>query len=296
MAQHIERHNQIKSPDGGKVGYRLTSLQQSKPLITLLHGLASNCTRFSEFIEYTKLKNTWDLLRMDLRGHGESMYRKQYSRETWLKDLLLVLQQERYQQSVFMGHSLGAQVAIEFSYKHPNKSRGLILIDPVFPEHLQGRLGKAKRYRFILTIIRTFLRLANTIGLRRWKIPKRDLRALDEQTRKTLEENPELKIADLYTNPFEDFKYIPLVNYLQDINEVIKPLPPLEEIKIPVLVLLSGGATVSSFDKTKQTINKFPNAKIEVVDADHWLLTEKPDETREIIERWCDETYNHKNA
>lgn len=286
--------NKIKkmsNTDGSVIGYRLSSLQQSKPLITLLHGLASNSTRFSEFVEHTELKNNWDILQFDLRGHGESMFRGEYTRSTWLNDLLRVMQQEHYQQSIFMGHSLGAQVAIEFAYQFPEKSRGLILIDPVFPENLQGQLAKAKKYSFMLTAIRKILRLANSIGLKRWTIPKRDLRALDEQTREILTKNPNLKIADLYTNPFDDFKYIPLANYLQDISEVIKPLPALEEITIPVLVLLSGGATVSSFDKTKETINKFPNVKIEVVDADHWLLTEKPQETRNIIERWCTETY-----
>lgn len=286
-----ERLLHIKAEDGASIGYRLLGSQQSRPLLTLIHGLASNSTRFSEFVEFTQLKNKWDIIRVDLRGHGESMYRKNYSRATWVADLNYVLQHEHYQQSVLMGHSLGAQVAIEYAYRFPDKSRGLILIDPVFPEHLQGRLAKAKNYQCFLAFVRNTLRLINKAGLKRWRLPKRDLRELDEQTRRTLAQQPGLKIADLYTNPLADFKYIPLANYLQDINEVIKPLPPLEEIKIPVLVLLSGGATVSSFDQTREMINRFPDASIEVVDADHWLLTEKPEETRRIIEKWCDSTF-----
>jgi len=290
-AGYQERKLQIKSEDGARIGYRLSSQQQSKPLITLLHGLASNCTRFSEFIEYTELHEKWDLLRLDLRGHGESMYRGHYTRDTWLSDLQLVLKSEHYHQSVFLGHSLGAQIGIEFASQFPDKTRGLILIDPVFPEHLQGRLGKAKKYRFILVVIRTLLRFFNKLGFKRRQIPKRDLRELDERTRETLAKHPELTIADLYTNPFADFKYLPLANYLQDINEVIKPLPALEKIEVPVLVLLSAGATVSSFEQTQEMINRFPNAKIETVDADHWLLTEKPEETRKIIENWCAKTF-----
>ena len=281
----------VKADDGVKLGYRLVSQQQSQPLLTLIHGLASNSTRFSEFVENTKLQQSWDILSIDLRGHGESMVRKNYSRAKWLSDILKVLSTERYQQSIFMGHSLGAQVAIEFAFQHPEKSRGLILIDPVFPENLQGKLAKAKQFRLLLTCIRFLLRLLNLFGIKRWRLPKRSLRELDEQTRKTLAEHPELKIADLYTNPFADFKYIPLANYLQDVNEVVKPLSPLEQISIPVLVLLSGGATVSSFEQTQQMIDRFPNSSIEVVDADHWLLTEKPEETRKIIENWCIETF-----
>ena len=273
------------------IGYRLSCQQQSKPLITLIHGLASNCTRFSEFIEYTQLKETWDILRVDLRGHGESMYRGEYSRKIWIDDLNLVMQTERYQQSVFMGHSLGAQVGITYADMFPERTRGLILIDPVFPENLQGRLRNAKKYRYALIMLRLLLRALNKVGVKRWRIPRRDLRALDEMTRETLAQSPELTLAELYTNPFADFKYIPLANYLQDINEVIQPLPELEMINVPVLVLLSGGASISSFDETKKIIDRFPQAQIEVVEADHWLLTEKPEETRHIIEKWCAETF-----
>lgn len=288
---HHEIQSQIKINSSSYLGYRLSSKQTSKPLITLIHGLASNCTRFSEFIEHTTLKDQWDLLRVDLRGHGESMYRGDYTRNTWVNDINLVLQTEHYHQSIFLGHSLGAQIAIEFASQFPEKTRGLILIDPVFPENLHGKLKKAKHYRWILSSVRLFLRLLNKIGLKRWSLPKRDLRALDEKTRETLAESPELTIADLYTNPFADFKFIPLANYLQDVNEVVKPLPDLETIEVPVLVLLSGGASISSFDETKKIIERFPNAVIEVVEADHWLLTEKPEETRNIIENWCENAF-----
>jgi len=282
----------IKNDSGATIGYRLVREQQTKPLITLLHGLASNSTRFSEFVEHTNLKRDWDLLRIDLRGHGESMYRGNYTRDTWIDDINYVMQTEQYRQSVFMGHSLGAQIAISYADQFPEKCRGLILIDPVFPENLHGRLSQAKSYRYVLAAVRLFLRFLNMLGIKRWRLPKRDMRALDEATRETLKQNSDLTIGDLYTNPFVDFKYIPLANYLQDVNEVIKPLPALEDINVPVLVLLSGGATISDFDHTKEIIDRFPNAKIEIIEADHWLLTEKPQETRDVIENWCAETFN----
>lgn len=295
MSSH-EAQSYLITTDGATIGYCLTHQQQAKPLLTLLHGLASNSTRFSEFIEHTTLKQHWDILRIDLRGHGESMYRKAYSRESWIKDINAIMQTEHYQQSVFMGHSLGAQLGIVYASQFPEKTRGLILIDPVFPDNLQGRLSKAKKHKFLLSVLRNLLRGFNKLGLKRWSLPKRNLRTLDESTREVLSNNADLVISDLYTNPFADFKFIPLANYLQDINEVIRPLPRLEDIHVPVLVLLSGGATISSFDKTKEIIDRFPNAKIEVVDADHWLLTEKPQETRQIIEKWCNATLVKYNS
>lgn len=89
-------------------------------------------------------------------------------------------------------------------------------------------------------------------------------------------------------NPFEDLKYLPLANFLQDVIEVVRPLGALEKITCPVLVLLSKGATMSDVDKNSRIIHQMPNSQIEYIEADHWLLTEKPDEARQAIEGWCD--------
>lgn len=34
-------------------------------------------------------------------------------------------------------------------------------------------------------------------------------------------------------------------------------------------------------------INQMPNVEIVSITANHWLLTEKPHEAREAIEKWC---------
>jgi len=282
----MEINYQLKV-DKAQIAYRLIRDQAQKPLITLIHGLASNCTRFTEFVNNTSLKESWDLLRIDLRGHGDSMYRGYYDRNTWCNDLLAVLNKERYPQTIIIGHSLGAQVALNFALQHPDRVRGLVLIDPIFPENLHGALGRAKRFRLLISAANIVLRFLNKIGIKRWRIPKRDLYQLDLETRQTLAANKDLTIGELYTNPLADLKYLPIVNYLQDIVEVVRKLPDLSDISQPALVLLSKGASISSFDKTKAFIDRIPDNKLVVIEADHWLLTEKPDEAREIIEQWC---------
>ncbi len=275
------------SQQTASISYRIYREQAQKPLLVLLHGLASNSTRFTEFVENTSLKQHWDILRMDLRGHGESMYRGYYDRQTWVQDLLQILNHERYPQAVILGHSLGAQVAMEFAVQHPDRTRGLIVIDPIFPDNLHGALGKAKRFRIFIRFLNVVLRLANKIGIKRWHLPKRDLHQLDLATRQQLADNPELKIGDLYTNPLADLKFLPVANYLQDVTAVVAKLPDLSQIKQPTLVLLSKGASISDFDKTKSNIEAIAQSELVIIDADHWLLTEKPEEARLAIESWC---------
>jgi esterase len=287
--QTMELSRTIERPDGGIVGYRIKRGDGPRPLLVMIHGLASNLTRWSEFVEYTRLDQQWDLLRIDLRGHGSSMYRGHIGMEMWADDLAAVLEAECYEQATILGHSLGAQVGMHFHSRYPDRVSGLIMIDPVFPNNLGGRLLKAKQLKWLVWLTIRLLWLANRFGLGRKHFPPRDLRKLDEQTREILNANPDIEIGQLYTNPFVDLEFIPVVNYLQDTYEVTRALPPLEDISPPVLVLLSAGASVSDPKVNEEMINRMPNVETVTIEANHWLLTERPKEAREAIEQWCDQ-------
>lgn len=283
----MEFSRKIRRPGGVTIGYRILRNLNPRPLLVMIHGLASNNTRWSEFVDHTVLAKDWDLLRIDLRGHGESMFRGHITMGDWVDDLDAILRSEGYDKATIVGHSLGAQVGMFFYAKYPSKVTAMIMIDPVFPENLSGRLLKAKKLRLLVWLAVRFLWIANGLGFRRKKFPPRDLRALDEQTREVLDNNPDIEIGDLYTNPFIDLEFMPVANYMQDMLEVVKPVPPLENINVPVLVLLSSGATISNPQKNLAMINRMPNAEIVSITANHWLLTEKPREAREAIEKWC---------
>jgi len=283
----MEFSRNIRRPDGVSIGYRILRNRLPRPLLVMIHGLASNNTRWSEFVDHTDLGQHWDLLRIDLRGHGESMVRGKITMSDWVEDLAAIIRSEGYDSATIVGHSLGAQISMHFYAKYPDSVDSMIMIDPVFPENLSGRLLKAQKLHVLVWLAVRLLWILNGIGFRRKEFPPRDLRALDEQTREILDNNPDIEIGDLYTNPFIDLEFMPVANYMQDTLAVVKPLPPLENISVPVLVLLSSGASVSDPKKNEAMINRMPNVHIKSIKANHWLLTEKPREAREVIEKWC---------
>jgi len=63
-----------KYPDY-RLGYQAIVKDRSRPLIVLIHGLASNHTRWSEFMQNTVLLDRFNFLRIDLMGHGLSLQR-----------------------------------------------------------------------------------------------------------------------------------------------------------------------------------------------------------------------------
>lgn len=262
----------------------------SETSVIFLHGLASNASRWRELMSNLELKDKSYLLAMDLRGHGHSMTYQHYRRRDWCSDIqALIRQLDR--PTILVGHSMGAQIALDYATQIQTHLRGLVLIDPVFPQALTGILRNIARFRWLVStiafILGAFNRIGNRLGIRKRPYPYRDLQKLDQETRAFLAENPDKDIAELYMNPFSDLEFMPIANYLMDLVEVTRKIPPLDKIHIPVLVLLSSGASTSNVDFNRKILSRIPNLEIQTIHADHWLLTEKPDEAREIIGLWC---------
>jgi len=277
------------APDGAKIAYRLwSSGDGERPLIVLLHGVASNLTRWSEFLEHTSLKDDWDILRLDLRGHGESLCRGKLNMEIWSQDLLGILEAEDYAHAVFIGHSLGAQLAIHFASRHNPRVRGLVLIDPVFEKALKGSMRWARYLHPAFVLLVAAIRLLNRLGLYRRHLPSRDLRALDETMRtRFLASGQYEAMIDRYSSVWPDLKVFPIANYIQEIMQMVRALPALSSIEVPVLILLSRGVTYTDPDRSREMIMRIPDVKIVPIDAYHWPLTERPVEVRRAIESWC---------
>jgi len=286
----MEMIRTLSTADGAMLGYRLfRGTAAPRRLIVLLHGVASNMSRWSEFVEHTSLKETWDLLRPDLRGHGESFTRGRLSLEIWCRDLRDILDAEGYDQALIIGHSLGAQVAVQFAARYPARVRGLALIDPIFHQALRGGMRVLSRSRPAVSLLAALIRLLNRLGLRRRHIPVRDLRKLDEKTRQDLlAAGKQKEMIELYSSPWEDLKFFPIASFLQELIEITRPLPALAEIKVPILALLSSGITYTDPDITQKMLAGYAQVQTVTVDAYHWPLTEKPRQVREAIEKWCE--------
>ena len=275
--------------DGTSLCYRKIPAPESNATVILIHGLASNMTRWSEFVSHTSLTETCNLIRLDLRGHGCSLCRKLIKPANWVSDLYSLIELEQAGEVILVGHSLGAQVGMFFAHKYPEQVRGLIMIDPVFPQALQGTLAKLKRYRVFTEVASRAILVLNKLGFYRRQLEYRDLHALDLRTREILRASDAADIADLYMSPLADLKYIPWTIYLQELALVVGELPQPEQISRPARVLLSAGASTSALDKMRYQLSRFADIAVKEIDADHWLLTEKPEEGRLAIEAFCHE-------
>ena len=290
----METAKSLPLVDGTTIHYRLHRCGgPGTRVIVLLHGMASNLTRWSEFVEHTTLARDWDILRLDLRGHAGSFTRGPIGMRSWCDDLARLLDAEGYARAVLVGHSLGAHVALEFAAVHPPRVAGLVLIDPALRPALRGKLRWLARLRVILKLGAWLVRALNAVGIKRRSIPVRDLRALDETVRRELlERGDAAAFVRRYSSIGADLRYFATAHFLQEGHEMLRPLPSLQAITVPVLVLLSTGLTYTDPTRTRQALGQLQRVQIATIDAYHWPLTERPREVREAIEHWCREQFD----
>lgn len=287
----MESQHQLITPEGARIVYRRWHAPVSVPTLpplVLIHGAASNLTRWSEFVELTRLREKRDILRLDLRGHAQSLYRGRIGLEIWSDDIAAILRQEGFDRAIIAGHCLGANTAIIFGTRHPQMTASLILLEPILHTALTGALRRLRPFTALLKIAIAGIRMLNRLGLHRRHIAPLDLRELDREFRTRLQgPGGEEALKNRYASPLHDLKIMPSANFLQDIIEVMRPLP-LMEIHAPFLALLSTGSTFADPILTHAVLERLAHGTIQTLESKHWIPTEQPQAMRKAIEDWCE--------
>ncbi|MBI3625878.1 MAG: alpha/beta hydrolase [Candidatus Rokubacteria bacterium] len=273
--------------DGAVIAYRLWQPGAPRQVLALLHGLASNMSRWSEFVNRTILRDSWDLLRLDLRGHGLSLYRGRVGMDEWAADLAAILDLEGYPRALVAGHCLGANIAVEFAARYPGKVSGLVLIEPMPREALTGRMRQMARLRPLFVPAMWLIRALNALGIHRRRLAPLNLEELDRETRAALSAGASDALLEQYVSPWLDLRTTPSATYLQALIAVSGRLPDLSAITTPVLALLSTRSTFSDPVLTVELLARFSDCQVVKLDAQHWIPTEQPDAMRRAIEDWC---------
>jgi pimeloyl-ACP methyl ester carboxylesterase len=248
--------------------------------LILLHGLASNSTRWWYFVANTRLREGWRVLRPDLRGHAGSIDRGRIGMREWCGDLAALLDAEGCPRAVIGGHCLGAHIALQFAARYPERTAALVLIEPMPREALVGTLKWVPVLRPLLIALALIARLANALGIHRRKLEPMNLEQWDRAT-----SSGEAAIAR-YASPLSDLRTTPLAAYLQGLAAFGDRLPALSKIRSPALVLLSTGSTLADPARTRAAMEKLPEVEIVVIDAGHWIPAEQPEAMRAAIDGW----------
>jgi pimeloyl-ACP methyl ester carboxylesterase len=277
----------FRTPDGAVIAYRLWRPAPGRPLLVLLHGMASNMTRWSEFARATALRASWDLLRLDLRGHAASVHRGRVGVAEWCGDLAALLAAEGYERAVVAGHCLGANVAVEFALRHRSMTIGLVLVEPMLRSALTGPARRLARLRPLLLGLARAAGALNRLGVRRRRLPPLDLEALDRESRAAMGTAGGEALLERYASPWLDLRTTPTATYLRALCAVTGGVPDLAAVGAPVLALLASGSRFTDLAVTEAALRALPHLRLVKLPARHWIPTEQPEAMRHAIEQWC---------
>ena len=113
--------------DGVKIHYEVHG---QGPTILLSHGYSSTCRMWDGQI--AALKDRYQVIVWDMRGHGECDYpaiQSRYSEALTVGDMQALLDAVGAKKAIIAGLSLGGYMSLAFHASHPERVRALMLFD-----------------------------------------------------------------------------------------------------------------------------------------------------------------------
>lgn len=109
------------------------------PHIVLLHGLGGNLAVW-HLRTVPLLREQFTVTTYDLRGHGRSEVSPSgYTTHDMAEDLRGLMDVLGIEQAHLVGHSLGADIALQFALHYPDRAGKLILVEPSLPALVDER-------------------------------------------------------------------------------------------------------------------------------------------------------------
>lgn len=206
--------------------------------IFLLHGNGEDGTYFVSQLSF--FSDRYRVIAVDTRGHGKSPRgTAPFTMEQFAMDLKDLMDRLQIQKAVILGFSDGANIAMKFALKYPEKVKALILNG--------GNL--------------------NTKGVkRRIQIP--------------IEIG--YRFAKLFAGKSEEAKAHMEILGLMVHEPNIEPAA-LHTLQMPTLVI-AGTRDMIKENHTKLIAGSIPNAKLSIIEGDHFIAQKRPQEFNREVE------------
>jgi pimeloyl-ACP methyl ester carboxylesterase len=99
-----------------------------KPHVVMIHGATLDHRMFDE--QVTVLLDSYRVLTLDMRGHGDSQPMGQaFTVPEAVDDLVAILDEFGIQQAILLGQSTGGYVAQELAFRFPGRVQALVMVD-----------------------------------------------------------------------------------------------------------------------------------------------------------------------
>jgi esterase len=249
-----------------KLFYR--ELGQGQPII-IIHGIFGSSDNW--LTQAKILSPRYHVFSLDLRNHGQSPHDDAFDYPVMVADLLEFINENKLENPIVIGHSMGGKVAMNFAIAHPDKLEKLIVVDispkPYDLEHYVIIDGlKAIPIQSITSRNEADEALAAYV-------PEPDVRQF---LLKNLQRKPEGGFAWKLNLPVID-------KHLRNIGLDLQFKGTFDKPTLFIRGSRSRYVPESDMARIKQI---FPKAELKSLDTGHWVQAEKPQEFVQTVEDW----------
>jgi pimeloyl-ACP methyl ester carboxylesterase len=222
------------------------------PLV-FVHGWTANRHRWDHQVAHFSAKRR--VIRLDLRGHGESGGAGVRTIDELAKDVLALLDHLKIERSVLIGHSMGGMIAQTIALAHPERVERMVLVNSI------GRMAYS-RGRGLLMAVSTLVpfKLFVATNIQRAfapGYPREEIR----QYVKSSADTPREVVMTLY-----------------GAMRAFDVLDRVGEIRTPTLMIHGYHDIQLPLKQMLRMAKSYPDATVRIVDAGHELPVEKPAE------------------
>jgi pimeloyl-ACP methyl ester carboxylesterase len=250
----------------------------SGPAAVLLHGGALTA-RTWDYVALA-LRADFRLLALDLRGHGASDWADDYSIESYVSDLVAVVDGLGIERTRLVGMSLGGTVACEFALCHPERTESLAMVDvtsrPVFAATVRMR-GFMSGFRGAATV-EEVVEMALAVS------PRSDPERLRYRMRALLKRDDDGRLVwkcdRRYRRPSD---YAALLEHLAGFEARVP------NMAAPFLLARGGESRIVSEDAAHEFTARFPDGRwINITGAGHNVQEDNPRDLADALRAFWD--------
>lgn len=240
------------------------------PVIIFIHGFPFNKSMWD--IQMEALKTSHRVISYDVRGHGNTKSEKtDFSIDLFVEDLINLMDNLKFDKVILCGLSMGGYIALSAIKKYPQRFDGLVLCDTQCiadtPE------AKEKRMKTIENIKNKGIEnyadesIKNFFASESYKTKQKEIASIKKMIMNTTEES--------------------LCNALLALSKRNETCSNLENIKIPVLIIVGKEDKITPPDAAQFMHEKIKDSSISIIEnAGHLTNLENPIEFNHKLKKF----------
>lgn len=252
-----------------KIYYRTNEHRPQKPNVVFIHGLSGSSSAWAEYEK--KFREEWNLISLDLRGHGKSFRPRKYEEyavSAFAGDIHALLDYLQIENPILVSHSYGTMVALDFLARYPTRVKASLFLSPAFKTEKKG-VGRLVHAFFNLISKSNLLPSRTTIG-----------KHIDYSFYKnTGDWNIRRMFADIGNTGLRPYAYAVLQSFHFDRSAA------LPSINMPVLIMHGKKDTIFPVENAIIMAEKIKNSRLILLeDANHILVLNNVEEVQKAID------------